>query len=246
MKRIVFALLIITVSISCSNQQTESVEQWDLFEITLNGPSQGNPYLDVELSAVFTGSGESITVTGFYDGNGIYRIRFSPPAQGNWKYRTESGVPELADKQGKFMCIKPSGNNHGPVRVVNTYYLEYADGTPFYSVGTTAYQWTSVKQSIQDKTIETLSQAPFNKMRMCVFPKWYRYGNETEPWTYPFAREGEKNDFSHPDYSFFQNFDLRVKQLLEMGIQADVILFHEYDNWGYYLMGKEMNEKYVL
>jgi hypothetical protein len=30
-----------------------------------------------------------------------------------------------------------------------------------------------------------------------------------------------------------------------MGIQADVILFHPYDKWGYSEMGKEMNEKYV-
>jgi hypothetical protein len=80
---------------------------------------------------------------------------------------------------------------------------------------------------------------------MCVFPKWYRYGNETEPWTYPFKREDGKNDFSRPDYEFFQNFDRRVRQLLEMGIEADVILFHEYDVWGYFQMGNEMNERYV-
>ena len=30
-----------------------------------------------------------------------------------------------------------------------------------------------------------------------------------------------------------------------MGIQADVILFHPYDRWGYSKMGKEMNERYV-
>jgi hypothetical protein len=154
-------------------------------------------------------------------------------------------VPELTDKKGKFRCVPPSGENHGPVRIVNTFYLEYADGAPFYSVGTTAYQWTSVKQSIQDKTIETLAEAPFNKIRMCVFPKWYQYGNQTEPWIYPFKREGVKNDFSQPVYEFFQNFDRRVQQLLEMGIEADVILFHEYDVWGYFQMGNEMNERYV-
>ena len=32
---------------------------------------------------------------------------------------------------------------------------------------------------------------------------------------------------------------------MELGVQADVILFHPYDIWGYYLMGKEMNERYV-
>ncbi len=245
MNRIVFGLIIITAFFTCCNQQNEVTEQWDAYEIVLNGPSSGNPFMDVELSAIFKNKGESITVPGFYDGNGIYRIRFSPDSQGNWNYRTESNVSELTDKKGKFHCVPPTGENHGPVRVVNTFYLEYADGTPFYSVGTTAYQWTSVKQSIQAKTLATLAEAPFNKIRMCVFPKWYRYGNETEPWIYPFGREGEKNDFSQPNYEFFQNFDQRVQQLLEMGIQADVILFHEYDVWGYFEMGNEMNERYV-
>jgi len=77
---------------------------------------------------------------------------------------------------------------------------------------------------------------------MCVFPKWYSYGNQTEPWQYPFKA---KNDFSEPNFAFFQNFDARVKQLRDMGIQADVILFHPYDNWGYAEMGKRNNARYA-
>jgi hypothetical protein len=129
--------------------------------------------------------------------------------------------------------------------VVNTHYLEYADGSPFYAVGTTAYQWTSVKQSVQERTVKTLAASPFNKMRMCVFPKSYSYGNTTEPWTLAFKKKGEANDPSQPNYEFFQNFDKRVRQLMELGIQADVILFHPYDRWGYCQMGKQMNERYV-
>jgi hypothetical protein len=53
------------------------------------------------------------------------------------------------------------------------------------------------------------------------------------------------NKYALPNYEFFQNFDWRVEQLMEMGIQADVILFHPYDSWGYCEMGKEMNERYV-
>ena len=32
---------------------------------------------------------------------------------------------------------------------------------------------------------------------------------------------------------------------MELGIQADVILFHPYDIWGYFEMGDKMNEKYI-
>jgi hypothetical protein len=230
---------------SCKTEETQHVEQWGVFELSLEGPSDGNPYMDNTIGAKFSNGSKTVVVPGFYDGNGDYKIRFSPDQQGRWTYATQSNQEELKDKEGSFQCVEPKGINHGPVKTVNTFYLEYADGSPFYSVGTTAYQWTSVKQSIQEKTIETLRSAPFNKIRMCVFPKSYSYGNDTEPWTLPFLKVDSVNDLTQPNYEFFQNFDNRVTQLLEMGIQADVILFHPYDKWGYSQMGKEMNEKYV-
>ena len=239
-------LFVVITFISCNNQiPTQSIEQWGVFQIDLTTTPAGNLFTDTELSAVFTNGERKIKVPGFYDGDGIFRIRFSPNEQGDWTYKTESNLNELSGKKGKFSCVAPSGNNHGPLKIVNTFYLQYSDDTPFYSIGTTAYQWTSVKQSIQEKTLETLASAPFNKIRMCVFPKNYKYGNDSEPWMYPFKRENGQNDFSQPNYEFFQNFDKRVEQLMEMGIQADVILFHPYDIWGYCEMGTEMNEKYV-
>lgn len=246
MNKIVSWVLVTALFTSCNPTKEElKIEQWDVYEVTLNGPDAGNQWMDVALKAFFTNGDKIITVPGFYDGAGVYRIRFSPDIQGGWTYHTESNKSELSNHEGSFTCIPPTGKNHGPLKIINTYYLQYADGTPFYSVGTTAYQWTSVKQTIQARTLQTLSEAPFNKIRMCVFPKSYVYGNESEPWMYPFKREGEENDLTILNVEFFQNFDKRVEQLLKMGIQADVILFHPYDRWGYSKMGNEMNKKYV-
>ncbi len=222
------------------------VEKWGVFEVELEGPSTGNPYLEVEVKATFSNGNQSIDVPGFYDGNGVYIIRFSPHNEGEWRYQTQSNTDILSDKKGGFICGPPNAGNHGPVGVANTFYLQYADGTPFNGVGTTAYQWTSVKQSIQEQTVASLSDAPFNKIRMCVFPKKYRYGNDTEPWQYPFVREDTVDYYDQPNYDFFQNFDHRIRQLLGLDIQADVILFHPYDqDWGYFMMGSERNERYV-
>ncbi len=240
--------LVFVLCLSCNpeKQVLEKVERWDVFELVLQGPVEGSPFFDIQLSAEFTLGEEKVKVPGFYDGDGIYRIRFSPAKEGKWTYRTTSNDASLNEQSGSFDCISPSHDNHGPLSVVNTFYLQYADGTPFYAVGTTAYQWTSVKQSIQEKTVETLTNAPFNKIRMCVFPKSYKYGNDTEPWQYAFKRENGKNDYSQPNFDFFQNFDKRIQQLSDLGIEADVILFHPYDTeWDYFLMGDEMNERYV-
>jgi hypothetical protein len=238
------ALLAIILCIGVSGQASEpkQIEQWGVFELSQTETAAGSPYQDLELRAVFTHGSHRITVPGFYDGKGIYKVRFSPDRLGKWSYSTQSNREALSNCRDSFECIEATGNNHGPVKIVNTYYLEYADGTPFYSIGTTAYQWTSVKQSIQEQTLKTLAASPFNKIRMCVFPKTFKYGNDTEPWQYPFESQ---DNFTKPNYAFFQNLDQRIRQLLDLGIQADVILFHPYDKWGYAAMGKKDNASYV-
>ena len=239
-------LFLVVFFTTCTQQEAiQTIEKWGIFQIDIPYAATGNPFMDTEFSAIFSKGEISIRVPGFYDGNGIFRIRFSPDMQGEWRYKTDSNIHALSGKKGRFICVAPGENNHGPLKIVHTYYLQYADETPYYGIGTTAYQWTSVKQHIQEKTIETLESAPFNRIRMCVFPIHYTYGNDTEPWMYPFKRENSENDFTQPNYEFFQNFDRRVEQLMEMGIQADVILFHPYDIWGYFEMGDEINEKYI-
>jgi hypothetical protein len=156
------------------------VEQWDLFELALKGPGGGNPFLEVELSARFEMDDQSIETRGFYDGEGTYRIRFSPPQPGRWRFETSSNRSELTGRIGNFHCTPATGNNHGPVRVRNTFHFAYADGTPYRQVGTTCYAWTHQGDELEELTLRTLKSAPFNKLRMCIFPKHYSF-NQNEP-----------------------------------------------------------------
>ena len=95
----------------------ETVEQWGRFEIALNGPTNGNPFLDVKFSAKFTRGTDAVTANGFYDGDGIYRVRFMPEKSGEWHYVTKSSSASLDGKTGEFSVMKPVPDNHGPVRV---------------------------------------------------------------------------------------------------------------------------------
>ncbi len=45
----------------------ENVECWGVFELSLNGPNTGNPFLEVELQAVFKNNSKTVEVSGFYD-----------------------------------------------------------------------------------------------------------------------------------------------------------------------------------
>ena len=225
-----------------------SVEQWGVFELALTGPTNGNPFLDVKFSAHFTQGTNDIEAGGFYDGEGIYRVRFMPETQGEWRYVTESSSTDLNGKSGEFIVTKPSPENHGPVRVANTYHFDYADGSPYEELGTTCYVWEWQPEALQEQTLKTLASSPFNKLRFCVFPKRYTW-NTNEPIMYPFAGNPATTnwDFSQFNVKYFQHLEQRVADLQKLGIEADVILFHPYDegHWGFDRMPAAVDDRYL-
>ena len=56
-----------------------ATQQWDIFHVSLRAANEAKPFTDVTLSARFTSDETSIDARGFYDGDGVYRVRFMPP-----------------------------------------------------------------------------------------------------------------------------------------------------------------------
>lgn len=223
-----------------------TVEQWDVFEVEAAGPTEGNPFVDVVLTAEFTDGVTTTSASGFYDGGGVYRVRFMPSHPGEWRYSTFSNRAELSRQQGKFTVTPARGTNHGPVRVRNTYHFAYADGTPFWQVGTTCYTWTHRPEEFQEQTLKTLAAAPFNKLRMCVFPQ--THGTEFMPPTrFPFEGTPPKQwDYTRFNPAFFQHLEKRIGQLRDLGIECDLILFHPYGpTWGFDAMDRASDDRYL-
>ena len=220
-----------------------AVGRW---EMSLEGTREGNPYLDVELSCTFRHEGKSVTVRGFYDGEGVYKVRFSPPSRGPWRFQTRSNRPELDGKDGSFAVAPPATNNHGPVQVFEAFYLCYADGTPYHQFGTTCYAWVHQPRELQEQTLKTLAAAPFNKIRFCVFPKSYYVANKNEPDLFAFRKKADgKFDFSRPEPEFWRHFEGRILDLQKLGIEADIILWHPYDRWGFSAMSDADDDRYL-
>ena len=247
------------------SEDQSGVEQWGRFDVTLRGTEEGNPFLDGDLWAEFTHESGTIRVSGFYAGGGTYGVRFMPPAQGAWRYRTQSNVRELDNISGGLTCVAPSKENHGPVRVVDPYHFAHADGTPFHPVGTTCYVWNLQGDALEEQTLETLRNAPFNKIRFSVFPKRYVF-NLNEPPSYPFPGEVNRDrvvplapfasqpqpppdvwDFTRFNGRYFDHLEQRIADLQELGVEADLILFHPYDSgaWGFDQMPHEVNVRYL-
>lgn len=235
----------------------KKTEQYKIFEADLKGTSEGNPYKDVWLKAVFTDGEQRITVNGFYCGNGNYKVRFMPRTAGKWTAVTDSNDPALNGIELYLECVPASEGNHGRVLRLSDvapeseltdegrYHFAYEDRTVFQPYGTTCYAWTSQPEAVQEETLRTLAASPFNKVRMCIFPKYYTY-NTTDPERYAFPGDREDGfDFERFDPEFWERLEKRIGQLDDLGIQADIILLHPYDRWGFARMDKETDVFYL-
>jgi len=221
-----------------------AIEKWDVFEITLSGPAGGNPFVEVEFAARFTQGSRTLNAPGFYDGEGVYKVRFSPETEGEWTYTTISNRPVLAGQTGKFTATAPTGGNHGPVRVAHTFHFAYADGAPYRQLGTTSYSWIHQTDERMDQTLRTLAASPFNKVRMCVFPQ-----NHAAPTLRLFPFEGTPPrdwDTTRFNPAYFRHLEQRIGQLRDLGIEADLILFHPYgDTWPFSGLDAASDDHYV-
>jgi hypothetical protein len=211
-------------------------------EIVLTGPTHGNPFVDVDLHATFRLGAERITVGGFYDGDGRYVVRFLPPTAGEWSVETSSTARSLDGVRATLRVA--ASDERGPVAVSGQYDFAYADGTRYVPLGTTAYVWTLQDEDLQEQTLRSLAGGPFTKLRMGLFPKHFVY-NANEPERFPFLRDGEGWDTTRFDLDYFRHLERRIDQLAELGIEADLILFHPYDRWGFATLGAAADDRYV-
>ena len=272
----------------------KTIEKWGIFEVTISGPKEGNPFCDQWIKGTFCCKNEKKTVDGFYDGDGAYKVRFMPSFTDEYTFEIEASFDinageELPNEEalehkrgiadggknaekcavrnmltGSFTVTPPSADNHGPVRVAGTYYLAYEDGTPYHCIGTTCYVWNLQSDDLIAQTLETLKNSPFNKIRFCIFPKSYCY-NSREPRSYPYEgtpvdgsaitednvwgytpdSKGNNWDFERFNPKHFQHIEYCITELQKLGIEADIILFHPYDRWGFSTMTPEQNELYL-
>ncbi|MGC6177107.1 DUF5605 domain-containing protein [Lacrimispora sp. 38-1] len=240
----------------------QKLEKWDTWEITCPGYTDKNPFVDYKIQGTFTGAHECKTVDGFYDGDGNYVVRFMPSFEGSYEFLIFGSFSEKT-WEGTFEVLPASGNNHGPVRVANTYHFAYEDGVPYYSIGTTCYVWELQSEELQKQTLETLKKSAFNKIRFCILPKHYDY-NLNEPISYPYIgapcdstkltsdnfqlfngrAEGNQWDYYRFNPEHFRHIEECIRQLRELSIEADLIVMHPYDRWGFSLMSREQDELY--
>ncbi|MBR0463502.1 MAG: DUF5060 domain-containing protein [Clostridia bacterium] len=214
------------------------MQQYIPFELVYRAPAPGGSQASIDLTAVFSHGGYEKTVRGFYAGDGVYKVRFLPEETGVYTYRVSGVVSD----EGQVVCGPSEG--HGLVKAEGCHFA-FEDGTRYAPFGTTVYALCHQPDELMERTLETLKNAPFNKIRMCVFPKHYNF-NQNDPEFYPFERDADGGwDVDRPCFAFWDRFEKICARIARMGIQIDLILFHPYDRWGFSRLGQKNNLVYL-
>ena len=122
------------------------VLRYETIEFTLGVDAEyTNPYdaREVFVDSVFTGpDGRQMKVPAFWDGEGAWKVRFTPSVEGTWVYSiTVADVNGGSSPEVGEFSVTPSdlhgwvipGNSFDPT--YSPHYLVLHDGTPFYGVG---------------------------------------------------------------------------------------------------------------
>ena len=108
------------------------IQRWDFIEIAHEATAEREyPFRFVDFDATFThiDSGHSVNISGYYDGDATWRLRFMPTELGTWRYLTSSNTPGLDGHEGRINCVAPSETYlRGPV-ATDGHHFFHADGT---------------------------------------------------------------------------------------------------------------------
>ena len=122
------------------------VKQWCSTELEFH-ETQGSHSVVCGIDAVFTApSGRKIYREAFWDGEDLYKIRFTPTELGEWKY-TVKGLHK-GEETGSLSCVSYDGElpiyKHGFLKVEpEGKYLCHADNTPFLWLGDTHWEFVA-------------------------------------------------------------------------------------------------------
>ena len=227
----------------CQNQTAE----WSF----ASSKAYNDPFNELELSARFIHEGgEEKLVPASWTGGKNWRVRFSSPLTGRWRFQTvcsDASDAGLHGRAGDFTVTPYKGGNplyrHGPIQIAaDKRHFEHYDGTPFFWLGDT--WWMGLcKRLTWPAGFRTLTKDRVKKGFTVVqivaglypdMPAFDERGaNEAGfPW---------EKDYSRINPSYFDLADRRIRHLIESGVVPCIV-----GCWGYFLpwMGVQKMKKH--
>lgn len=223
-----------------------TVPQYHVCDLVLEGPTgHANPFL-VTLEAELTHeSGAPLgSVPGFYDGEGRWVIRVSPPREGEWRGRTTSDEPALDGVELRLRCTaNHDAGVHGTLGLdpAHPRRFAFADGTPFVPLGFGCDWLFAVHQADPARfrqLVDLLAERGFNYLVTNVYAHT-GFAEPTPGWLfapparYVFEGSNEEPDHTRLNVGFFQGLDEVMRHLQSREMVAHLMLQvqNKHVNW---------------
>lgn len=208
-----------------------------------------NPF-QVRLDASVTGpGGVTYTIPGFYDGDGVWKVRFSPTAPGEWMLQTDSDDENLDGiVVDNIECVpNPNERVHGALRVdpAHPHHFIFEDGSRFFLMGYEcdwlwALDTTNPELPVINAFLDKLCLHGFNYIIMNVYAHdthWKTGHTETRdygpPPVYPWEGSNDAPQQDRLDLDFWQHYDRVIDALYQRGMIAHIMtkVYNKMVNW---------------
>lgn len=224
------------------SRSADVIEAYDFLEIEakIGHARTDNPFLDAKLRGLFrSADGKHLwDVDGFCDSDdgSTFRIRFMPPAAGDYQYALEYRQGDVvATGNGAFRAVNSS--RRGPIRINAEYpwhFIWEGTGQSYFFNGTTAYWLMGWKnESIIQGAIERLHKLKVNRVRVTVAGRTNNLHGEPvmidDRWTTFLTPWPSKlpEDIYHPDFDytkFYLPFWQKFDRMLRFARDRDMII----------------------
>ena len=225
------------------------VPRWQPQDFEFTAKTNSSKPFYVSFNATVTApDGKSFVVPGFYDGNGVWKIRVSPTMEGHWTLLTRSELPDLDNRRAACDCGANTNRKiHGILRVdrEHPHHFIFDDGTRFFMQGY-EYDWLWAldmdKPNVPtvDKTLDLIASYGFNYviLNSFAYDTSWRKGKTSgddygPPLMLPWEGDNNNPDWSHMNLAYWKHYDQVISALFQRGIEAHMLIkvYNKSVNW---------------
>lgn len=220
-----FALGVLLLAGAPAAAQEEPPRQgavWSTMEWRLSAaPAEGNPF-DRRARVLFTHEdGSEIATETFWDGEGAYRFRFTPPLAGRWTFETESDLAELDGRSGEVE-VAPAPDARGPLVGAGTWFAwrvgeERLEPTLYnvYEIHAERFEELSALptdpaelERVVTSFLDEVEANGMDAVMVRMYNNWFRFG----------ARADDDHDSVNPDPRSFGVLETVIAMAHERGL----------------------------
>jgi len=200
-----FILIVIVCLGNFCLAETSSYPHRGYFELSLRTATKSvNPYADVKFEIAFTRpDGSSVSVDGFYDGEGIFKARAYCDTTGKWRWSSSSNISDLHGKSGVFEVKASSLPGKLRLHTKDPRQFAYDNGKWFLHIGDTGYRYVTQTEPKWKEYIDQAAQMGATKIRT-----WFCQGRSDVQILFADNRK-ELN------LAYWQEIDRRLRYALE-------------------------------